>query len=601
VRQAIKKSPIITRKKQGFTLIEVIVGLAIFAILLTGVMGAYSALARSVKVAREKITLASLSASNMEIVRNLPYSQIGTVNGNPPGQLPDLANARTATIESTTYKIYYEVTYMDDPADGTILAGTDPAPNDYKQVKMFILNNTTNIATSFVTNVSPKGLESLNNAGALLIKVFNAAGQPVSGANVHIENLALTPDIVLDRTTDSAGNWIEVGLPASVNGYHVIVTKNGFSTDQSYPISGSNPNPIKPDSTIVNGQVTQVSFAIDLVSTLTIKTQNQTCQNADGINLNLAGAKLIGTNPNVYKYSNNFTSSGGQVVINNLEWDTYTPVLLIGQSVMIYGTSPIQQISVLPGSSQTFTLVLGPTSANSLLAIVKDSTAALEGANVHLRNGDTSLDYYGVTGGSVWNQLSWTGGAGQADFTNATRYFNDDGNIDVNAVPSGVRLKKTAGNYAAAGALESSTFDTGAPSNFTTISWNPLSQTPNTVLQFQIASNNDHLTWTYKGPDGTPATYYTVPGSNINTVHDNDRYIRYKVFLATTDNQITPVLTDVSINYVAGCFTPGQVMFPSLPAGSNYTLDITLSGYQTQNLSGITVNGYATQTVIMSP
>jgi len=570
----------------GFTLVEVVVGLAIFGILVSGVLGAYAVLSKSTKAAREKVVLSSLSQNYLEIVRNMPYSQVGTLNGNPPGNLPDYSNAYTQVIEGVTYKIYYEVTYVHDPADPV---ASNP---DYKQVKMSIQNTVTGIVTSFVTTVSPKGI--ITSGGAIAIQVINAQGQPVNGASIHIVNTALTPDILLDRTSDSSGNWNEVGLPASVNGYHIVVTKSGYSTDQTYPITQANPNPVKPDVTVLNGQVTQVTFTIDLLSTLIIKTLDQTCQNTDGVQVNVQGAKLIGTNPNVYKYSQNFTSSGGTITINNLEWDTYTPTLLTGQNVMVYGTSPIQQITVLPGTTQTFTLILGPATTNSLLIIVKDAAtgAALEGANVHLQKGGSQpQDYYGTTGGSVWEQASWIGGAGQAAFTDETRYFADDGNVDAHSNPTGLRLQKTSGQYAASGSAESSTYDTGAPSNFTTLTWAPQSQNANTALKFQIASNTDNTTWNYKGPDGTAASYYTVSGTSINAVHDNGRYIRYKVFLSSSDSNKTPVLTSLDVNYVSGCFTPGQVMFPALTAGNNYDIDVSLSGYQTKVINNLDIFG----------
>jgi hypothetical protein len=134
-------------------------------------------------------------------------------------------------------------------------------------------------------------LEGLTSGGALLLNVFDASGQPVSGANVHIENTLLDPDIILDRQTNSAGQVIEVALPSSVNGYHVVVTKTGYSSDQTEPISVANPNPTKPYATVVDGVVTQVSFAIDLLSNLTIRTLNQLCQNVNGVNVNIKGAK----------------------------------------------------------------------------------------------------------------------------------------------------------------------------------------------------------------------------------------------------------------------------------------------------------------------
>jgi type II secretory pathway pseudopilin PulG len=586
----------------GLTIIEMLVAVAIFAVLITGVIGLYGILVKSVKAVRQQTILSNLAASQSEIMRNLPYSQIGTLSGNPSGSLADSSNPIVSVIEGTTFNTYFEVTYVDDPADGTILAGTDAAPNDYKQVKMSIQNMASSQITDFVTTATPKGLEGLTNAGALYIQVINAQGQPVPSAAVHIQNTAGT--IILNRTADAAGNWIEVGLPAGVNIYHISVTKAGYSTDQTYPITVGNPNPIKPDSTIVNGQVTQISFAIDTLSNLTVRTLNSICAATSGVDLNIKGAKLIGTNPDVLKFNNNYTSASGQVVLNSTEWDSYIPALLTGQSVMILGTSPIQQINVLPGANATYTMILGAKTANSLLVIVKDASngTALEGANVHLAlGGATPADYYGITGGSVWNQSSWTGGSGQVNFVNANQYFADDGNVDTAAIPTGLRLKKIGSDYVASGQLVSSTFDTGGSSNFTTITWQPTSQNASTALRFQIATNSDNATWNYLGPDGTAGTFYTVSGSNIAPVHDNDRYMRYKVYLDSTDNQQTPVLSNVAINYVAGCFTPGQVSFPGLTASNNYTLTITMPGYQDSVTSGLNISGNQSIQLQMSP
>lgn len=588
----------------GFTLIEAIVGIAIFTLLATGVMGAILALQQSVKVARERTELSSLVSADLELVRNLPYAQVGTVNGNPSGSLPDATNKRTVTIEGRTYSIYYEVTYFDDPADGTVLAGTDPAPADYKQVKMFIQSGFTPTVTTILTNVVPKGLEGTQNAGALLLKAFNAQGQPVPNANLHITNVSVTPNIVLDRQTDSSGNWIEVGLPPSVNGYHITATKNGYSSDSTYPITAQNPNPTKPDATVAVGQVTQVSFSIDVLANLTIRTLDQKCQPVDGVNVNVAGAKLIGTSPNVYKYNQSLTSASGQIGLNNIEWDTYTPTLLTGQNLIVLGTSPIQQIDVLPGTSQIFTMLVGTQTTNSLLVIVKDAItgAALEDAQVHLqKGGSTPQDYYSLTGGSVWTQSSWVGGSGQTTFTDVTKYFTDDGNVDINSAPTGVRLDKTSGTYAPVGTLESSTFDTGTDqTNYTTFTWLPTSQDPATTLKFQIAANNDNATWDYVGPDGTAATYFTTSGTSINASADANRYIRYKAYLSTTANNKTPVLTSLTLNYVAGCFSPGQSVFQSLTAGNNYTLDVTLSGYQAQTINSLNISGNQVLQVLLS-
>ena len=157
------KMPLKLRQKRqsAFTIIELLVTLAIFAILLAGVLGRFGAVARSVKIGREKVELSSLATNYLEVVRNMPYSQVGTIQGNPNGPLPDLPNAITQTVGATTSKIYYKVSYVHDPAD---TGGVGTA--DYKQAKMSILNTSTGQVTDFVTTVVPKGLITDPNTGA---------------------------------------------------------------------------------------------------------------------------------------------------------------------------------------------------------------------------------------------------------------------------------------------------------------------------------------------------------------------------------------------------------------------------------------------------
>ncbi len=109
-------------------------------------------------------------------------------------------------------------------------------------------------------------------------------------------------------------------------------------------------------------------------------------------------------------------------------------------------------------------------------------------------------------------------------------------------------IARTPG-FSPTGTLTSSILDSGSNSNFNTISWNPTSQPPNTNLKFQIATNNDTSTWNFVGPDGTPSSYYTTSGGPICPDHNEDRYLKYKAYLSTTDEEVTPTLQDATINY----------------------------------------------------
>jgi hypothetical protein len=149
---------------------------------------------------------------------------------------------------------------------------------------------------------------------------------------------------------------------------------------------------------------------------------------------------------------------------------------------------------------------------------------------------------------------------------------------DFNGLIDEVRLSNIARapGYLSNGALMSSIHDTGSNSNFNTISWNPTSQPPNADIKFQIATNNDESTWNFIGPDGTAGTYYIDPtGESICSDHNGDRYLKYKVYFSTTDEDETPTLQDVTINY--GDDTGPPSITATSPTGTNVPVDTTIT------------------------
>jgi hypothetical protein len=79
-----------------------------------------------------------------------------------------------------------------------------------------------------------------------------------------------------------------------------------------------------------------------------------------------------------------------------------------------------------------------------------------------------------------------------------------------------------------------------------TLSWNATTP-PNTTVQFQVAaSNNVNGPFNFVGPDGTAATFFTTSGDSLSQFNDF-RYLKYQALLSTTDNVITPTLSDVTV------------------------------------------------------
>lgn len=59
--------------------------------------------------------------------------------------------------------------------------------------------------------------------------------------------------------------------------------------------------------------------------------------------------------------------------------------------------------------------------------------------------------------------------------------------------------------------------------------------------------------------------------------------------METSDPTQTPVVTNVNINYVSGCFTPGQAIFTNLQESNDYIVKVTKDGYTIKSTDTLNV------------
>ena len=594
-------------KGAGFTLIELLVGVSVFAIMAVAIYRGYVGAYEVGRLSRLKIAALALGNEQLEIIRNLPYADVGIVNGLPPGKIP---REQTLTRGATRLRVVTTVRSIDDPFDGTV-SGTprDLSPADYKLAELTISCPSCQRFAPFslTAHVAPRNLESATGNGALFVQVLDANGQPVQGADVHIENNQATPRIVIDETTNNDGMLQIVDAPPGIEAYEVTVTKSGYSTERTYPTGAAgNPNPTKPHATVVVGEVTQVTFAIDRVSTLNVATVTNTCSPVDSVDFTLRGAKLIGTNPDVPKYEASHTTDvRGEKAITNLEWDTYM-VTLTSATYDLIGSVPLLPVNLSPNTTQDLKLIVAPKDPRSLLVTVKDAGTQLPVSGATVAISGTGYTNTLTTGEGALRQTDWSGGPGQADFIDPTRYWEANGAIE-SGVPAGeLKLRNDAGQYQASGWLQSSAFDTGADTDtdYHEIQWQPQDQPPEVGpdgLRFQIASkkNRTQGQWTFQGPTGAQS-YYTLADRNIHARHDGDRYFRYRVFLQTANTQFTPNLAEVSFTFTSSCIPPGQVLFSGL-AAQDYALTVSRAGYQTFTDTVSVAASWQAKDVLFSP
>lgn len=579
------------KKNKGFGLVEMIISIAVFLLVAVSIYGGFVQILKVLSVLKTKTLMANLANEQIEIVRNLPYSDVGIVAGIPSGKI---TRNQTIIRDGTSFNVVVSIQNIDDPFDGQIgQTPGDPSPADYKLVEFTIKCTECNYPeeVKYYTKVSPFALETTGNDGALFIRVFDSSGSPIPSANVNVLNNNGTTTIDIDETTNVNGLFSIVSAPTGTNAYKITVTKSGYSTDKTYSINVANPNPSKPDATVVSGQVTELSFSIDELSDLSVKTKDSKCSDISNINFKISGSKTIGEN--ILKYSANKTTNGsGLVDISGLEWDNYLFEIL-SSGFDLVGSSNIFPLILNPGNNQNLDLILAASNPRTLLVQVIDSQTGLpiSDAEVKLTSSTNNRETL-TTGKGFIGQTDWSG----------SNYFSQT-NLETSNPVGVLTLAKSGDDYLSNGELISNTFDIGTTTNFGILTWGNSDQPANTEVKFQIATNEiitSTSTWDFVGPSGA-ASYYTNPNQTLNQIHNGGRYLRYKILMSTLDNNFSPQISNVAFTYNSECAPPGQVAFQNLNAG-NYSLEITKSGYATYSVQDISINqNWQMHNAIMTP
>ncbi len=585
----------------AFTLVETLISIAVIVIVSIALYGLYTKMFSLLVLLKQKSVAAGLANEQFELAHNLPYTDVGTVGGIPNGKLHQ---SQTLTRDGIPFSVTTTVRNVDLPFDGTIGGSpNDLSPSDNKLVEISIECPTCKNFTplTYTSRIGPKNLETASTNGALVIKAFDANGLPVEGATVHVTNANVLPVVDLTDVTGVDGSLQIVDAIPSIANYAISVTKNGYSTDRTYAVgSVAGANPVKPDQTVAIQQVTQASFAIDKTSTLNVSSIQSACQVVPNIDFTMSGTKLIGTSPDVKKYSTSHVTNGSGVkTISSLEWDTYDIALTDGTYDLI-GTNPLLSLGLTPDVVQNLKLIVAPKSGDRLLVVVRDQSTGLPIADATVTLTKSGVSTIKTTGRGFITQTDWSGGGSQAVFIDDTKYLSADNTT----ATTDITLHDSFGTYVSDGELVSSAFDMGEATNFSQITWTTSSLPPSSganAVRMQLATNNDNATWNFIGPDGTSASYYDLTNQNINTVHNGNRYIRYKLLLHTDDTAVTPSVSDISFTYTSDCVPPGQVAFSNLQSGGTYTIDIEKSGYQDSSIQTTISSAWQKQEINITP
>ena len=363
--------PNIQKNGAGFTLIDVLVGTFLMLIVFLGIAGVFFLGAKVVFQSKARIEATAIANGEIEKIRNLAYKDVGVDGSFPNGVLEKEAIINRNQVE---YKIERRVDFIADPADG-ISAPQDECPNDYKKVKIEVSwAGRFPDGIELVTDVMPDTFaqECEEIGGVLLVSVFDSLGEMISVPLIEIKDLETGENI--KSATPGQGEHYFALEPGA---YKIVVSKNEYNTERTYGIDEI-AIPEKPHPNILEGELTEISFSIDKLSSFSIDTLTIIEEEPfplSYVEFYLRGDKIIGYDEDeepVYEYSQvHITDLSGHINISDLEWDSYTFSVDPATGFYLVDTEPSPQpIGLFPDTNMPVSLYL--QAENSFFLIVQD-------------------------------------------------------------------------------------------------------------------------------------------------------------------------------------------------------------------------------------
>lgn len=555
-----------TPSLRGMTLIDIVVGVGLMVVVFFALYGTLRASLLLSSLAKAKATATSIAGMQMESLRSLSYDNLGTLGGIPPGPVSQTV---TAIQDNVSYTTRTFIAYIDDPADGTGSGDTNGITTDYKRAKVTVSyvigGRSTTVA--LVSNFAPPSIEATNGGGTLQVNVVSATGSPMSNALVTVVNNSTSPTINL-TTTSNADGIVYLPGAATSSQYQIAVTNPGYSSAQTYARAGANQNPSPGYLTVVKNQTTASTFAIDLLSSLTLGTYSPAATSTF--------TDTFSTSAKLTAMSSTTVSGGSLTLLSGETAGSATSIAITPAYLASWGD--LTSTYTIPSGA---TLLMHVYDVNGNLlpdTVLSGNIAGFSGTTVYLEKVATTtypslmLGINLSKGGAIapslqdWS-LSYV--AGPTPIPNVS--FTLTGAKTIGTTAGGAPIYKTT--------VATTTASTGLRTM--TLEWDA----------YSLAVSG------YDVVDGYPLSPYAVnPGTNSSVSVLLGPQTTNSLLVAVTDTTGSAVsgagvtLTKGGYSATATTSTSGVAYFGNLSA-ANYTVKIVKTGYTQKQFTNVSVSG----------
>ncbi len=401
------------KNNRGFSILEVVAAIFIFSVVTVTIYGSYSAGLKSLAQSRHRVAAAELANEKMEIIRNLPYNQVGTQGGVPSGVFPQ---NETVWKSNQKFNVRTTITYVDDPLDGTDPNDSNGVSRDYRKARVEVTWGSIawGRGVILISNFVPDGVENETGGGTLRFNVIDSTGAGVAGADAHIVNNSTSPHVDITTQTDSAGSILMAGMPAGDQTYEFTVSKSGYesiATSPPYPATAY--EPVDVHGSVIEGDLSSKSVILDKLGDISFASKNMNDQAVPNVNFHLEGGRVLGhpvddSTASVFAYDQDLETNaqGVRDLGDAMSPGDYTLTFAEPGYTLIGTEAPLMPFSLAPDQNLNLTLIVADNSVDSLIVKVlnNDTAERINGASVHL------------TSAGGFDQTLVTGEAGQVFF-----------------------------------------------------------------------------------------------------------------------------------------------------------------------------------------